>query len=313
MKMLRFKDGDEMPALGLGTWKAGPGEVGDAIRTAVEVGYRHVDCAAIYGNEAEVGAALADAGVARGELWITSKLWNDSHRPEHVRPALEKTLTDLRLDFLDLYLVHWPVALKNGTLIPESADDFESLDDVPLAETWAAMEDVAEAGLCKHIGVSNFSVKKVGALLDGVRRPPEVNQVELHPYLQQPDLVGFCRERGVHVTGYSPLGSPDRPDELKASDEPVLLDDPVIARIAERRDATPAQVLLAWALERGTAVIPKSVNRTRQAENLEAAELKLHDGDVSEIDALDRGRRYVSGDIWTPEGSPYTLANLWDE
>jgi len=313
MKMLRFKDGDEMPALGLGTWKAGPGEVGDAIRTAVEVGYRHVDCAAIYGNEAEVGAALADAGVARGELWITSKLWNDSHRPEHVRPALEKTLTDLRLDFLDLYLVHWPVALKHGTLIPESADDFESLDDVPLAETWAAMEDVAEAGLCKHIGVSNFSVKKVGALLDGVRRPPEVNQVELHPYLQQPDLVGFCRERGVHVTGYSPLGSPDRPDELKASDEPVLLDDPVIARIAERRDATPAQVLLAWALERGTAVIPKSVNRTRQAENLEAAELKLHDGDVSEIDALDRGRRYVSGDIWTPEGSPYTLANLWDE
>lgn len=314
---ITFADGSTMPALGLGTWKSEPGEVGDAVREALALGYRHFDCAAIYGNEAEIGDALAEAlgkgKVAREELWITSKLWNDRHATEDVLPALEETLKALRLSYLDLYLVHWPVALKKGVLLPEGPDDFVGLDDLPLAATWAGMEATVDAGLARHVGVSNFSAAKLAALCADARIQPEVDQVELHPYLAQPALVEACRERSIHVTAYSPLGSRDRPDTLKQADEPVLLEDPAVQAVAERHEATPAQVLIAWALARGTSVIPKSVNPGRLAENFAAQELELSADDVAALDALDRGRRYVSGDFWTPAGSPYTLAGLWDE
>jgi len=317
MQTLELASGGGLPVLGLGPWKAAPGAVGAAVEAALALGYRHFDCARIYGNEAEIGAALArclgDGRVAREELWITSKLWNDRHAAEDVVPALEESLRDLGLDYLDLYLVHWPVALKKGVWVPERADQVLGPDELPLAETWRGMEAARAAGLARHVGVSNFSAQKLRALCAGARLAPEVNQVELHPYLQQDGLLATCRELGVAVTAYSPLGSRDRPASMKAAGEPDLLADPVVGAIAARRGATPAQVLLAWALARGTAVIPKSVSPARMRENLAATALELSAGDLAALAGLDRGRRYVSGAFWVVEGGPTTLANLWDE
>ncbi|PSQ85810.1 MAG: aldehyde oxidoreductase [Bacteroidetes bacterium QH_2_63_10] len=216
MQTVSFDNGDELPVIGLGTWKSAPGEVYDAVKHALDTGYRHLDCAPIYGNEAEVGRGLSasiETGVVdREDVWVTSKLWNDAHRPEHVRPALESTLEDLQLETLDLYLMHWPVALTRGTDMPESPDDFVPLDDVPLSETWAAMEELVDEGLARHIGVSNFNVPKLRRLMDAADYAPEMNQVEMHPYLPQRDLLAFAEEHDVPLTAYSPLGSKDRPD-----------------------------------------------------------------------------------------------------
>lgn len=312
-----FDNGDRMPRLGLGTWKSEPGEVGRAVREALAAGYRHVDCAPIYGNEAEVGEAFEaafDAGdVARDDLWVTSKLWCDAHQPEHVIPALETTLEDLRLDYLDLYLVHWPVAFRHGLDRPRSADDFFTLEELPHEVTWAKMEEAVERGLCRHVGVSNFSPDAVSSLLDAGEIGPEVLQVELHPYLQQDELLAFCRTAGIFVTAYSPLGSPDRPESMKGKSEPTLLDNPTIAEVAEKHDATPAQVLIRWAMERGTSVIPKSVNAERIRENLAAADLRLDDEDMERIAGLDRHFRYVDGEFWEKSGAPYTADQIFGD
>ena len=310
-------NGDTIPLFGLGTWKSDPGEVGPAIREAVRLGYRHFDCSPIYGNEPEIGEALADAlsatGVARDEIWVTSKLWNNAHAPQDVKPALEQTLLDLRLEVLDLYLIHWPVAQRRDIDFPDRGDQLVSLDEIPLSTTWAAMEDTVDLGLCRHIGVSNFSTVKIAGVLEGCRIRPEVDQVERHPYLQQRELVDYCRENGLLVTAYSPLGSRDRPERLVEEGEPVLLEDPVVSEVARAVGATPAQVLIAWAIARGTAVIPKTVRPERLAENLAGAELELGEETLARIDGLERHRRYISGAFWAKPGSPYTVEELWDE
>ncbi len=317
MRAFTFDNGDTLPAIGLGTWLSAPGEVGAAVKAAIELGYRHIDCAAIYGNEAEIGAALREcfaAGlVRREELWITSKLWNTAHAQAAVLPALQKTLAELQLEYLDLYLVHWPVAVRPGVQMVRSPADLVSLEELPLHETWRGMEAIADAGLARHIGVSNHSVKKLRSLLSGARRRPEVNQVELHPYLQQPALFDFCETANIHLTGYSPLGAGGRPQRCRQSDDPVLLLEPQVAAIAKRHGATPAQVVLAWATQRGTSVIPKSVKRHRIAENFGAAKLSLSDADMATLGQLDRHHRYVNGDLWLVPGGPYTWENLWDE
>ena len=175
------------------------------------------------------------------------------------------------------------------------------------------MEALVDQGLCRHIGVSNFNISRLRELCRDGRLKPEVNQIELHPYLQQPDMMSFCWDEEILLTAYSPLGSPDRPPGLKKTDEPVLLEDPVISAIADRHGVSPAQVLIAWGIQRETAVIPKSVNRERMKENLAAAAIVLSPEDLAEIAGLDRNRRYVSGDFWALEGSSYTVEDLWGD
>jgi alcohol dehydrogenase (NADP+) len=230
-----------------------------------------------------------------------------------VEPALHRTLADLQLDWLDLYLIHWPVPIRPGVAFPTSAQDLLPPDDALIRSTWEGMEAVLEAALTRHIGVSNFSSRKLHDLLDHCRIRPEVNQVELHPLLQQPSLVADCTAEGIHITAYSPLGSLDRPAAIKAADEPVLLANPVIGAISAERGCTPAQVLLAWHLQRGISTIPKSVTPARLRENLAAAEIELPQADLERIAALDQNIRLVNGTFWLLEGGPWTLQSLWDE
>lgn len=317
MRTVKFRSERECPIIGLGTFKAEPGVVYQAIKEAIQIGYRHIDCAPVYGNQHEVGKAIQEAikegVVTREQLWITSKLWNDSHAPDDVQPALMKTLEELQLDYLDLYLIHWPVAVRKGLFLPETAEDLIPLSKLPLATTWFAMENLVDKKLTRHIGVSNFSAVKLAELLDIARIKPEANQVELHPYLQQRHLVDFCQNNQIQVTAYSPLGSPDRPERLKEKGEPVLLKEPTICLLAEQHQVTAAQVLLGWAIHRGIMVIPKSTSAKRLQENLAAAEIQLSPDDLEKIDRLDKHRRYYNGSAWTLAGSDYTMENLWDE
>ena len=315
-KQLTFENGDKIDAIGLGTWKSAPGEVGDAVKTALKAGYRHIDCAAVYGNEKEVGAALQESfseyDIKREDVWITSKLWNTEHKPKDVIPALKQTLSDLQLEYLDLYLIHWPIAFKPGLEgFPQSDEDYLSLDEVPIIETWKAMLEAKEQGLIKHAGVSNFSIKKLKDLSATTDDAPEMNQIELHPYLQQDDMLNYCKDNGIHVTAYSPLGSSDRPDSMKADDEPSLLENEVIHEIADKHDATPAQVLIKWAVERDTIVIPKSTNAGRIEENLSSSSLSLDEEDMAKIKKLDYHYRYLDGKVFETESDMYR--DIFDE
>ena len=267
-------------------------------------------------NEEAIGKALKDAmaegDVTREELWITSKLWNNSHRKEEVEPALRNTLSALQLDYLDLYLVHWPHVFKNEFINASNADHTLATAEVPHIETWEAMEKMVEAGLTRHIGVCNFNKHKLKALSDQASIVPEMNQVELHPLLHQTDLLEFCKRNGTHVTAYSPLGSPDRSDGMKAENEPDLFEHPTINELAQKHGCSPAQIMIAWAMERGTAVIPKSVNPERQLQNFESTSVKLGKEDMELMAKADRGYRYVKGQFWAFEGTEYSVDWLWN-
>ena len=316
MKTYDFPQGS-MPAIGLGTWKMEDGTATAAVKSAIELGYRHIDCAAIYMNQKDVGVALDESfsggSVDRADVWVTSKLWCNRHRPDLVESALRETLSDLRLDYLDLYMIHWPVVFRHDVDRPESGEGFVSLDEMPLEDTWKALEACVDAGLCKNIGVCNFSIKKLQGILADCRIKPSANQVESHPYLPQNELFEFCRSNSIQPVAYSPLGSGDRPERLVGEDDPNLFDDEVVKDIASERKLSTGQVLLSWAINRSVAAIPKSANPGRQADNLVAATVELTDQEMSAIDSIAMTHRYFHGRFWAIEGSPYTVENLWDE
>lgn len=316
MKNLSFKNGDKLPIIGLGTWKSKPGEVSQAVYLAIEAGYRHIDCAAVYQNENEVGEGIAKAIseglVKREELFVTSKLWNNSHKKDQVLPALEKSLSDLKLDYVDLYLIHWPISFKAGVGFPKDREDFYTYEEVPTAETWKAMQELKEKGIAKHIGVSNFNQNKLKEILDVGGQSPEMNQVEMQPYLPQKGLVDFCKEQGILMTSYSPLGSPDSRAEKHAND-PKLLQDPVVKKIADKHEVGAGQVLIAWSIARDIAVIPKSVHQERIIGNLASAKINLDDQDMMELDEIGVNHRSIDGSFFTGGNSPYESSDLFDQ
>jgi alcohol dehydrogenase (NADP+) len=315
MKTLKFENNDTMHAIGLGTWKAKGNKLKDAIRSALATGVRHIDTAAVYGNEEEIGEVLAEVfaegSIKREDVFITSKLWNDAHKESHVIPALQDSLKKLQLDYLDLYLIHWPVAFKPGVSFPSTPSDYLSLEEVPIEETWKQMEVAKESGYARHIGVSNFSKKKLKDLVDKAKHKPEMNQVEMHPLLQQKELVDFCKEENIFLTAYSPLGSGDRSSEMKAQDEPSLMEIESIKKIAKKHDATPAQVLINWHANRGTAVIPKSTTPSHIESNFRAAKVELDKEDMETIASLDKNYRFITGKFFEAPEKGYV--NIYDE
>lgn len=316
MKAYTFKNGDKIDLLGLGTWKSDTKEIKTAIHAALDAGYRHIDCAYVYGNEAAIGEALqqyfTDHNLKREDIWLTSKLWNTAHLAKDVKPALQETLDALQTDYLDLYLMHWPVAFRPDLKgFPEKSEDFLSLEEAPLEDSWEAMIALKNDGLIKHAGVSNFSQHKLEQLIKKSSEKPEMNQIELQPYLQQWDMLDFCKQNDICLTAYSPLGSKDRIPQMKAPDEPSLLENKVINEIAEKHEASPAQILIKWAIDRGTVVIPKSTNPKRIQQNFESLKVELDDQDHQHIKELDRHFRYVHGKFFETEDGKYE--NIFDE
>jgi len=298
--------GKSMPTVGLGLWKIDPGAVADAVYQAIKVGYRHLDSAADYGNEKEVGEGIAlaitDGLCSRDELWVTSKLWNTYHRREHVEAACRKSLEDLGLDYFDLYLVHFPIALSyvdfNDRYPPEWVFDPEAenpgmrLDAVPLSETWGAMEKLVEVGLCRQIGICNYSTSLVHDLMSYARIKPAMLQVESHPYHTQEALLRTAQQYGIAVTAFSPLGALSYVSLDMATVNDSVLTEPVVMAAAQRIGATAAQVVLRWGIQRGTAVIPKTSNPQRLVENLHLSELSLNEDEMTAISTLNQNRRF---------------------
>ncbi|XP_037071741.1 aldo-keto reductase family 1 member B1-like [Pollicipes pollicipes] len=292
---VKLGSGHEMPMFGLGTWKSQPGKVREAVETALTLGYRHIDCAMVYGNEKEIGEAFKnkfeDGTCKREEVFITSKLWNSFHAPELVIPALKRTLADLGLEYLDLYLIHWPMGYKEGDdLFPKDSDGKIIPSDADYVDTWKAMEEGVTTKLVRSLGVSNFNEEQLERVLAVAKVPVCVNQVECHPYLTQKKLMEFCAQKEVVITAYSPLGSPDRP-WAKPSDV-ELMDEPKLKNIADKYKKSVAQVLIRYQLQRGNIVIPKSVTPSRIKENMEILDFELSSADIASIDSFDRCGRF---------------------
>lgn len=315
----KLSDGTPIPGIGLGTFgsdKYSPDEVGIAVLEAGRIGWRHFDCASVYGNEREVGQALSQLrsdGVSREELWVTSKVWNDSH--DRVKASCEQSLRNLGLEFLDLYLVHWPFPNHHAPKVEVSARDPHAVPFSPdrYLAVWRQMEKLKEKGLVRQIGTSNMTAFKLQAVLPSMEHKPAVNQLERHPHFQQNEHVRFLKSQGILPVGYSPVGSPSRPERDRTPEDSVDIEDPVIVKAAERLGVHPAVVCVLWQIQTGTLPIPFSVKpRQFQAMLKAASRLRLTEDEVSEINRCDKGCRLIKGQVFLWEGAK-DWRDLWDE
>jgi alcohol dehydrogenase (NADP+) len=312
--------GATMPAVGLGTFGSDsvpPHMVAAAVRGAAAIGYRHFDCASVYGNEAAVGASLKEiirAGVKREELWVTSKLWNDMHGEKDVIASCRRSLADLHLDTLDLYLVHWPFPNFHppGCDVTSRSPDARPYIHADFMKTWRAMEELVDRKLVRHIGTSNMTIPKMRLVLRDARIKPAVNEMELHPHFQQSELFRFVLDNGMQPIGYCPLGSPGRPERDRTPEDTAPIEDPVIVRIAERHGVHPAAICIKWAVQRGQSPIPFSVSPRNYAANLKAAaEDPLTGEEMRQIAGLDRDCRLIKGQVFLwKDGQSWQ--DLWD-
>jgi alcohol dehydrogenase (NADP+) len=312
--------GAEIPAVGLGTFGSDrftASQIAEAVLGAIEVGYRHIDCAAVYGNEKEIGESLQKAmksGIKREELWITSKLWNNKHAEEDVIPTCKQTLKDLQLDYLDLYLIHWPFPNHHGVGVDVNSRDPHAIPYIHenYMKTWRQMEKLVEMGLVRNIGTSNMTIPKLKLLLRDAKIKPAANEMELHPHFQQREFFQFCIDNQIAPIGFSPIGSPTRPDRDKTPDDTVDIEDPVIVKIAERLNVHPAVVCVKWAVQRGQIPIPFSIRPNEYVSNLKSATTEpLTDDEMQEIAGADKNNRLIKGQVFLWETAK-DWQDLWD-
>ncbi|XP_011871746.1 PREDICTED: alcohol dehydrogenase [NADP(+)] A-like [Vollenhovia emeryi] len=291
-----FSNGHKMPMVGLGTYKSQMGDVKRAVKEAIDLGYRHIDTAFFYGNEKEIGEAvrekIQDGSVTREDLFITTKLWNTSHKEELVVPACKKSLANLGLDYMDLFLIHWPFAMKEGDdLLPHDAAGIcES--DVDYLETWRGMEECVRQKLTRSIGISNFNSEQITRLLKSAKIAPVNNQIEINININQEKLIDFCKKHHITVTAYSPLGQPGNTSGID-----FKLGSPVMLQLAKKYKKTPAQIALRYIYQLGAASIPKSVTASRIKENIELFDFTLTPDDMNAIRKVGTGERVVYFDV----------------
>ena len=304
--------GAKIPAVGLGTYgsdRFNADEIAEAVLGAAKIGYRHFDCAAVYGNEKEIGVSfqkIMSSGIQREELWITSKLWNDKHAEEDVIPACQQTLEDLRLEYLDLYLIHWPFPNHHDPGVDVNSRDPHAVPYIHenYMKTWRQMEKLVEMGLVRHIGTSNMTIPKLKLLLRDASIKLAANEMELHPHFQQPEFFKFCIDNKIAPIGFAPIGSPTRPDRDKTPEDTVDIEDPVIIKFAQRLNVHPAVVCVKWAVQRGQIPIPFSIKPKEYFSNLKAVTVDpLTDEEMREIEGIDKHNRLIKGQVFLWESA----------
>jgi alcohol dehydrogenase (NADP+) len=312
--------GARMPAIGLGTFgsdRFAPDDIAAAVVGAAEVGYRHFDCASVYGNERLIGSSLARimaGGIKREDLWVTSKLWNDKHVPADVAPSVEKSLRDLGLDYLDLYLIHWPFPNHHapGVDVTSRAHDAKPYIHDEYMAVWRELEKLVDKGLIRHVGTSNMSIAKLKLLLRDARIKPAANEMELHPCFQQPEFFKFVIDNGMVAIGFAPIGSPTRPDRDRTEGDAVDIEDPAVVAAAKRLGVHPATICVKWAAQRGQVPIPMSIHRNEYLANLRATvSAPLTEEEMAAIAAADRNSRLIKGQVflWKDDQD---WQDLWD-
>lgn len=312
--------GAKIPGMGLGTFGSDrfTGEqVAEAVKGAISIGYRHIDCASVYGNEELIGEALSeviDGGVDRKELWITSKVWNDMHGEGEVLESCKKSLKDLKLEYLDLYLVHWPFPNYHapGCDVSSRCEGAQAYIHENFMKTWRQMEQLVEMGLVRHIGTSNMTVPKLKLVMRDATIKPACNEMELHPHFQQQELFDFCMSNNIQPIGFCPIGSPTRPDRDKTETDTVDIQDPVVVAAAQRLGVHPAVVCLKWAVQRGQIPIPFSVFENEYRSNLESTfKNPLTDEEMKQLSTINKDCRLIKGQVFLWKDGQ-TWQDLWD-